>query len=119
MCSDGSVIYGFRYFKVWLVNTFPHIDSARENSSPRFREMVKLTFYYKGSCWLCDTAQEMLNGLSDRYDIRTNKIAIDSDDELYELYRFDIPVLEFRDGSTLNGRIRRKDLIKKLEENQE
>jgi hypothetical protein len=81
--------------------------------------MVRLTFYYKNGCWLCDTAEEMLNGLKDGYDIRVNKIAIDSDDALYELYRFDIPVFEFRDGLSLHGRIRKKDLLRKLRENKE
>jgi hypothetical protein len=81
--------------------------------------MVRLTFYYKDGCWLCDTAEEMLNGIREKYDIKINKVAIDSDDELYELYRFDIPVFEFWDGSTLHGRIRKKELFKKLEENEE
>ncbi len=81
--------------------------------------MVKLIFYYKEGCWLCDTVEEMLNGFKVRHGIRITKVDIDSDEELYELYRFDIPVLEFRDGSTLNGRIKKKDFLKKLEENRE
>jgi hypothetical protein len=81
--------------------------------------MVNITFYYKVGCWLCDTAEEMLNGLKERHGIKINKVDIDSDEDLYELYRFDIPVFEFRDGSTLNGRIKKKDLLKKLEENRE
>ena len=81
--------------------------------------MVKLTFYYKDGCWLCDTAEEMLNGLKVRYGIEVNKVAIDSDDDLYELYRFDIPVFEFKDGSILNGRVKKKDLLKKIGENTE
>ncbi len=81
--------------------------------------MVNITFYYKAGCWLCDTAEEMVNGLKERYGIRVSKVAIDSDEELYELYRFDIPVLEFRDGTTLNGRIKRKEFLKKLRENKE
>lgn len=81
--------------------------------------MVRLTFYYKNGCWLCDTAEEMLNGLKEKYDITVNKVAIDSDDALYALYRFDIPVFEFRDGSSLHGRIRKKDLFQKLRENEE
>jgi hypothetical protein len=81
--------------------------------------MVRLTFYYKDGCWLCDTAEEMLNGLKVRYGIEVNKVAIDSDDDLYELYRFDIPVFEFKDGSTLNGRVKKKDLLKKIGENTE
>jgi hypothetical protein len=81
--------------------------------------MVKITFYYKDGCWLCDHAQEMLNGMKVKHDIIINKVAIDSDDDLYEMYRFDIPVFEFRDGSTLNGRIKKKELLKKLGENRE
>ncbi len=81
--------------------------------------MVRLTFYYKDGCWLCDTAEEMLNGVTEKYDVKVNKVAIDSDDELYELYRFDIPVFEFKDGSALYGRLKKKDLLNKFEENRE
>ncbi len=81
--------------------------------------MIRVTFYYKEGCWLCDNTEEMLNGLKQRYDLRVKRVDITTDDELYELYRFDIPILEFRDGSTLHGRIKRRDLIKKLEENRE
>jgi len=81
--------------------------------------MVRLTFYYKNGCWLCDTAEETLNGLKEKYDIKVNKVAIDSDEALYALYRFDIPVFEFNDGSSLHGRIRKKDLLQKLRENKE
>ncbi|RJQ13806.1 MAG: glutaredoxin family protein [Nitrospiraceae bacterium] len=81
--------------------------------------MVKITFYYKDGCWLCDAAQEMLNGLKEKYGIHVTRIAIDSTDELYELYRFDIPVFEFSDGSALHGHIRKKALLEKLEENEE
>ena len=81
--------------------------------------MTNLTFYYKEGCWLCDQAEEMLNGLTAKHDISVNKVSIESDDELYEQYRFDIPVFEFKDGSVLFGRIRKKDLIKKLEENRD
>ncbi len=62
-------------------------------------------------------AEEMLNGLKEKYNIEVNKVDITSDDALYELYRFDIPVFEFKDGSTLHGRIRKKDLLEKFEEN--
>lgn len=81
--------------------------------------MVKITFYYKEGCWLCDHAEELVNGLKERYGIEVNKVAIDTDDDLYELYRFDIPVIEFRDGTMLNGRIKKQDIIRKLEENNE
>jgi hypothetical protein len=81
--------------------------------------MVQITFYHKQGCWLCDTAEDMLNGLGEKYDLRINKVDITSSDELYELYRFDIPVFEFKDGSALHGRIKRKDLMQKLQDNRE
>ncbi len=62
-------------------------------------------------------AEEMLNGLKEKYNIEVNRVDITSDDALYVLYRFDIPVFEFKDGSTLHGRIRKKDLLEKFEEN--
>ncbi len=81
--------------------------------------MVKLTFYLKQGCWLCDSTHEMINGLTVKYELCVTKVYIDSSEELYEMYRFDIPVLEFKDGSTLHGHIRKKDLLKKFEENRE
>jgi glutaredoxin len=75
---------------------------------------MRLKFYYKPGCWFCDNVEEMLNGLKDRLGLDIEKIDITSDDELYELYRFDIPVIEFQDGSTLHGRIRKRDLMKKI-----
>lgn len=81
--------------------------------------MVRVVFYLKEGCWLCDWAEEMINGLKAKYDISIKKVPIDSDEDLYEMYRFDIPVFEFRDGSALHGHIKKKDLIRKLEENRE
>ena len=79
--------------------------------------MVNLTFYYREGCWLCDKAEELVNGLKEKYSINLKKVLIDSDDELYELYRFDIPVIEFQDGSELHGVIKKRNLLRKLEEN--
>jgi len=81
--------------------------------------MVNVTLYFREGCWLCDKAEEMLNGLKVKYGINVRKISIDSDKETYELYRFDIPVLEFKDGSALHGVIKKKDLIRKIEGNME
>ena len=81
--------------------------------------MVKITLYYKEGCWLCDAAEEMLNGLKVKHSLEINKVSIESDDELYDTYRFDIPVFEFKDGSALYGRIKKKDFLKKIEENRE
>ena len=78
--------------------------------------MVRIKFYTKDGCWLCDAARETLNGFRERYGIVQEDIDIASNEELYELYRFDVPVIEFEDGYTLHSHIKRKALISKLEE---
>lgn len=77
--------------------------------------MRRIKFYYKPGCWFCDQAEEVLMGFKERYGLEIEKIDITQDEELYELYRFDIPVIEFEDGTTLHGRIRKKELIQKLD----
>ena len=59
----------------------------------------------------------MLNGIGEKYNLRIEKVDITTSADLYELYRFDIPVLEFGDGTTLNSRIKKKDLFEKLRSN--
>ncbi len=59
----------------------------------------------------------MLNGLAEKYDLRVEKIDISSSDCLYALYRFDIPVFKFRDSTTLHSRIKKKELLERLEAN--
>lgn len=76
--------------------------------------MKKIKFYYKPSCWFCDQVEEMLNGIKDSCNLMIKKIDITGDEDLYELYRYDIPVIEFEDGTTLHGRIRKKDILSRL-----
>ncbi|MBC8412763.1 glutaredoxin family protein [bacterium] len=76
--------------------------------------MIHLKYYFREGCWLCDKAGEMLNGMTLKYGIDILAINIDSSEELYDLYRYDIPVLEFSDGSTMNGNIKKKELVLKL-----
>jgi len=76
---------------------------------------MNITFYFAEGCWVCDSIRETLNGLQERYGLEIRNVNIGDDEETYDLYRFDVPVLEFEDGSALHGRIRRKDLMAKLE----
>lgn len=61
----------------------------------------------------------MLNGVREQYGLAIDRVDIDSDPELHELYRFDVPVIEFADGTALHGRIRKKDLVRCILEHQE
>lgn len=77
--------------------------------------MLKLKLYTKPGCWLCDTAEDTLRGLALRYSLEVERVDITTDDEIYDLYRFDIPVIEFPDGATIYGRIKKKVLLEKLD----
>jgi hypothetical protein len=79
--------------------------------------MVRIKLYTKEGCWLCDMALDMLNGQREKYGIDIERIDIGNEGELYDLYRYDVPVLEFPDGTTLNSHIRKKPLIKALKLN--
>ena len=78
--------------------------------------MLKLKLYTKPGCWLCDAAEDTLRGLVQRYSLDVERVDITTDDELYELYRFDIPVIEVPDGAAIHGTIKKKALLAKLEE---
>ena len=82
-------------------------------------EVVRVRFYMKAGCWLCDSTEETLNGLKVKHGLVVEKVHIDSDPGLYEMYRFDIPVLEFKDGTALHGRIKKGDLLKAINANKE
>ena len=77
--------------------------------------MLRMKLYMKPGCWLCDMAQDLLNGLAARYEFSVEHVDISIDEALYDLYRFDIPVIEFEDGATLHGHIKRKDLVRMIE----
>lgn len=81
--------------------------------------MVRVRLYTKEGCWLCDMALDMLNGQKEKFGIEIERIDIGHEGELYDLYRYDVPVLEFRDGTTLNGHIKKKQFLSTLERNQE
>jgi hypothetical protein len=77
--------------------------------------MTKIRLYVKDGCWLCDQAEEVLNGLRQRYDLVIDKTDITLDDALYERFRFEIPVVELPDGEMLKGRLRKDELERWLD----
>ncbi|HSW64260.1 MAG TPA: glutaredoxin family protein [Dissulfurispiraceae bacterium] len=79
--------------------------------------MISILFYAKEGCWFCDMAEEMLNGYLDKHGLEVRKIDITTDEKLNDLYRFDIPVLEFEDGTTLHGRIKKQYLLAAIKRN--
>lgn len=76
---------------------------------------MDVVLYIVEGCWLCDHAEELLNSFKEQYGLKIKKVDITSGYELYERFRFDVPVVEFESGRTLKGRIRKKELLSELE----
>ncbi len=76
---------------------------------------LSIKFYTKPKCSLCDTVRVFLAQLKKTYPLGVEEINILDDPDLYERYKYEIPVLVFHDQSQLQGRILRKELEGKLD----
>jgi thiol-disulfide isomerase/thioredoxin len=75
---------------------------------------LSIKFYTKPKCSLCDDVRTLLNQLRDETPLEIEEVNILDDPNLYERYKYEIPVLLFPEGSELKGKIEGKELRKKL-----
>ena len=76
---------------------------------------LSIKFYTKPKCSLCDEVRLFLAQLKEAYALSVEEINILDDPDLYERYKYEIPVLVFHDQSQFQGRIDRKELKEKLD----
>lgn len=65
-------------------------------------ELPGVTLYGKPDCHLCDEAEDRLAGLSRQVGLTFRKVDIQTSPELYERFRYRIPVIEVEGGATLD-----------------
>jgi Glutaredoxin-like domain (DUF836) len=65
-------------------------------------EFPVVTLYGKPDCHLCDDAEDRLAGLSRQVGLRYRKVDIQSSAELFERFRYRIPVIQVEGGATLD-----------------
>lgn len=65
-------------------------------------ELPGVTLYGKADCHLCDEAEDRLVRLSRQVGLTYRKVDIRSSPELFERFRYRIPVLEIDGGATLD-----------------
>ena len=65
-------------------------------------ELPGVTLYGKPDCHLCDEAEGKLTHLSRQFGLSYRKIDIQSSPELFERFRYRIPVIEIDGGATLD-----------------
>lgn len=72
---------------------------------------IKLTFFTKENCGLCEEAKEAIELIRLDNDIEVTEIDIYSDDTLLEEYQLMIPVIQI-DGQTIAyGKIHKNDIL--------
>jgi hypothetical protein len=65
-------------------------------------EFPGVTLYGKPDCHLCDVAEDRLKSLSRRVGLTYRKVDIQSAPDLFERFRYRIPVIEVEGGATLD-----------------
>jgi glutaredoxin len=83
-----------------------------ETSVSRQKEPAQpqVTFYIKAGCHLCDEARDMLDDIAAQVAYELTEIDIRSNPELFEEYRYRIPVVIVNNEKVLEGRIEYRDL---------
>lgn len=75
---------------------------------------LSIKFYTKPKCSLCDEVRVLLNQLMKEYSLDIEEKNILDDPDLYERYKYEIPVLSLPDQFHFQGRIDPKRLREKL-----
>lgn len=76
--------------------------------------MIRLTFYSKPNCPLCDEARDMLEDLNREFALAVTEVNILSNPAIYEKYKYLIPVLEMENGQVIKARFTESELRKAL-----
>ena len=66
---------------------------------------LQVTFYTKAGCHLCDNARDMLDEIAAQTAYELTEIDIRRDTELFERYRYRIPVIMLNETIAAEGRI--------------
>lgn len=74
-----------------------------------------VTFYTKAGCHLCEDAREMLDEIAEQHEYELTETDIRSTPELFEQYRYRIPVIIVDGTATIEGRINFDELVHAFE----
>lgn len=76
----------------------------------------RVTFYTKVGCHLCEEARDMLDDIAAQETYELTEIDIRTNLELFEEYRYRIPVIIINDTRVLEGRIEYRDLAQAFQQ---
>jgi len=73
---------------------------------------MQVTFYTKAGCHLCEEARDMLEDVAAQAEYELTEIDIRGNSDIFEQYRYRIPVIIINDKPLLEGRIQYADLAR-------
>ncbi len=76
--------------------------------------MKQVVLYTRAGCGLCEVAKEVILAVRRDVDFIFREVDIDSDAELFEEHRYDIPVIEIDGRRAFKHRVDPQALKKKL-----
>ena len=79
---------------------------AKEPAPPQ------VVFYTKAGCHLCEEARDMLDDIAAETTFELTEIDIRTSNEIFEQYRYRIPVIIVDNNTVIEGRIEFHDLVK-------
>ncbi|HLI88429.1 MAG TPA: glutaredoxin family protein [Ktedonobacteraceae bacterium] len=71
-----------------------------------------MVFYTKAGCHLCEEARDMLDDIAAQTAYELTEIDIRSDQEIFDRYRYRIPVIIIDETTVIEGRIAYSDLAR-------
>ncbi|GAC1433057.1 MAG: hypothetical protein PVS3B3_20580 [Ktedonobacteraceae bacterium] len=72
--------------------------------------LPRVTFYTKAGCHLCDEAREMLDEIATHKDYDLAEVDIRTQSDIFETYRYRIPVILLDETIVAEGRIEYNEL---------
>jgi glutaredoxin len=75
---------------------------------------ILLEIYSKENCQLCDELKEIVKKVNKKIDFEIKEIDITKDNDIFEKYKYDIPVVHLNGIIAFKHRITESELIKKL-----
>ncbi len=76
--------------------------------------LPQVTFYTKAGCHLCEEARDMLDDIAAETTYELTEVDIRSNPDIFETYRYRIPVIIIDNDIVLEGRIEFRDLVQAL-----
>ncbi len=82
-------------------------------------EKIIVTIYSKPGCHLCDEAKAEINGAACRDQIEMKEVNIETDEELFERYKYDIPVIFIGARKAFKYRVTAREFCARLRRHQQ